>query len=215
MSTYSMPCSKAPNGPLPGIPNGATQDTKVPAHTQNKLLISRLTSLLLERQDLDAQLCTLEGIMETYNCSQASLPARRSSAGEPFNERLGSLMPSFTDLSAVVKPSTNSKSLTGSTGDVLFKSDARVRPEPLNPKRTRPKAVEQTPPESPNFKKTVEALKDNYSSATLRLAEIELEIELVYLRVDMKCASEKRQRREASVYRPKTKIDSIADSLNP
>ena len=209
-----MPSSKAPDRPLPEVPSRSISDTRSPVDKSNKIVVSRLTSLLLERQNLEAQLCTLENIMETYDCSRASVPPRRPSAREePFNERLAGLMSSFTPLSTNVKPSLYPKLLARSVSDLSFQPNSKTRPQPLNP-QIPPHSVEQPRPESPNFKKTVDVLKNSYSNAILRLAEIELEIELVYLRGDIDCAREKRERREASVYRPKAKIDIFGDSLD-
>ena len=200
----SIPSSNPPNRPLPEVPQTSRRGTKGLADKTRTTLTSYLTSLSLQRQDLEAQLGTLEGILETYDCPGVSPPSRRSLARGPFNERLAGLLSSSTDSANEVKPSAHLEPFAESTGGMSFESENMFKTHPLKP-QTPSNAVEHLPPESPGFKKTVEILKDSYQSAALKLAEVELEIELVYLRGDMESARERREWREASVYKPKTR----------
>ena len=178
-------------------PNLSTFDegSAGPKNPENLLIaspVARLTSLLLRRQDLDAQLCTLEGILKTHNCPSPSLPAGTPISRGPLTGRLAGILPSSTTSLGSSNYSTRpsySKPLAEFFGDKPFEVERRTRPAPLNPQtlQSRPQGGDQTPPQkSPHYMKTVEVIRESYQDTALRLAEVELEIELAYFQADRK-----------------------------
>lgn len=70
-----------------------------------------------------------------------------------------------------------------------------LKPQPLR-LQTAFVRREQLAPESLHFKKTVEVLKESYHETMMNLAEVELNIELAYLKGDMERVREKQQRKK-------------------
>lgn len=103
LQTPPAPLSEAPTRPLPQSPT-SDHGSGGPPHKPNRALLAWLTSLHLQRQDLEAQLSTLEDIVKKWDCDDISLPRHTPRAPGPFTERLEGLLNSATDLSSDPKP---------------------------------------------------------------------------------------------------------------
>ena len=148
--------------------------------------VARLTSLLLEQQDLDGQLRVLEGILKEQGAPSPSLILHKPLSREPFTQRLaGIVSPPICPLGKS-NPSLH-PSLCNPPADFLeeqpFEVERRMRPAPLNPRLSQSEHVYLSQ-ELPRRRKVVDIIKESFQETALRLAEVELKIELVYLNAD-------------------------------
>lgn len=147
--------------------------------------VGRLTSLLLQRQDLEAQLCMLQGMIREHSPPGISTPARRDTLRQPFTERLVGILPS--SMSSLGDPdySTHpsySMPLVDVVADAPFGVKHVRRPAPLNPRSLQSRDYRAL--QVPDFKGTCEVIRDCYQDTMLKLAAVDLEIELTYLSED-------------------------------
>lgn len=152
--------------------------------------VAYLTSLVLQRQDLDAQLATLEGLLSQQNSHTSKTLTEKSTSRGPFNGRLaGILSPSVVSLNGSnysTRPSY-SKQLAGFFGDKPFELQGSSQPAPSKPQhqeRTSPLSTKDS--QSP--KKRLAEVEEDYQDTKLKLAEVELEIELAYMNADLRGA---------------------------
>jgi len=163
-----------------------------PANGKEHLVINSvgpLTSLLLQRQDLEAQLCTLESIMREHSPLCISPLHERATSCEPFSERLAGILPSsmysLRDNNYSTLPSY-SMPLAESIDDVPLGVNHAKRPAPLNTRSSQMGGYCAL--QSPHTKKTCKVIKDCHQDTMLKLAAVDLEIELTYLSADRRFA---------------------------
>jgi len=147
--------------------------------------VGRLTSLLLQRQDLEAQLCMLEAMSREHSPPGVSPRARRDTSRQPFTERLAGILPSSM---ISLRDSNYSTHPRYSMPLAEFFDDAPCgvkhvrRPAPLNLRSLQSRDYRAL--QVPRFKGTCEFIKDSYQDTMLKLAAVDLEIELTYLSED-------------------------------
>lgn len=159
-----------------------------PENAKQRLAISsvgHLTSLLLQRQDLEAQLWTLDGMIREYSPIGISTPARRDTSRQPFTERLAGILPSSMSSLGSLRdftPSTHpsySMPLVGFVDDAPFGVKHARKPAPLNPRSLQKE--DDCAVHFPHTKGTGEVIRGCYQDTMLNLAAVDIEIELIYL----------------------------------
>lgn len=151
--------------------------------------VGRLTSLLLQRQDLEAQLWTLEGTMKEHSHICINTPPRRDTSRQPFTERLAGILPSSMSLPRDFNYSAHpsySMPLVGFVDDASFGIQHARKPAPLNPRSLQ--TGDHCALQFPHAKGTGEVIRDCYQNTMLDLAAVEMEIELIYLSADRQSA---------------------------
>ncbi len=159
-----------------------------PANGKQHVIISsvgRLTSLLLQRQDLEAQLCNLEVMIREHSPPGISTPVGRDTSRQPFTERLAGILPpsmsSLRDSNYSTHPSY-SMPLVEFVDDAPFEVRPTRRPAPLNPQSSQ--MGDYCALQFPHVKGTCGVIRDCYQDTVLNLAAVDLEIELTYLSED-------------------------------
>ena len=148
--------------------------------------VARLTSLLLEQQDLDGQLRVMEEISKGQGAPSPSLILRKPLSSESFTQRLTGILSPPTCPPGQSNPSLH-PSFCNPPADFLEKPpcemERRMRPAPLNPRVPQSEHVYSSQ-KLPHHKEVVDVIKESFQETALRLAEVELKIELVYLNAD-------------------------------
>ena len=140
---------------------------------------ARLTSLLLQQQEVESQLCTLENILKAHDAPVPILPIGVPLLVEPFSGRLAGVLAS----TSYESNSENVELLSTSINCKLLETNDRLRPAPLNIQASK-KNAESPTTGAPHSKKTVDSIIESYEATALKLAAVELEIETVYMSTD-------------------------------
>ena len=151
--------------------------------------VGHLTSLLLQRQDLQAQLCTLEGIKREQSPLDISPLARRDTSRQPFTDRLAGILPSLLNSPRNSRHSNQPSyymPLLKNVDNAPFGVKHARRPAPLNSRS--PEIGDYCALQFPHMRGTREFIKDCYQDTMLKLAAVELEIVLIYLSADQQSA---------------------------
>lgn len=136
--------------------------------------VAGLTSLILQQQELESRLCTLEGMLKAHSAPSPTLPTGTPLSPGPFTGRLASVL--TADLSGNL---FNSLPPTSLFNDGPSRTTDRTKPGPLRIKVSH-KQPELPIKQSTRFKKTVDTIMEGYQSTALKLAEVELKMELAY-----------------------------------
>ena len=183
------PCRKLPSLSKDSTPYVLEKSRASSAASEDgiaEVSVARLTSLLLEKQDLDGQLHVLEGILKGQSAPSPSLILRKPMSSEPFTQRLAGILSSPKCPPGKSNPSSH-PSLCNPPADFpeeqTLEIEHRMRPAPLNPRVSQSEHVYSSQ-ELPRCKKVVDIIKESFQETALGLAEVELKIELVYLNAD-------------------------------
>ncbi len=136
---------------------------------------------------LNTELVTLEGLISRPDCHTSKTHTERSTSRGPFNGRLaGILCPSVVSLDGSnysTRPSY-SKPLAGFFGDKPFEFLGDSEPAPLNPQHSE-RTSRLSTTDSHSYEKRLDKVREDYEDTRLKLAEVELEIELAYMNADL------------------------------
>lgn len=167
-------------------------DVSDPANVEKHVksnLVGHLTSLLFQRQGLEAQLCNLESMIREHSPPGISIPARKDTSRQPLTERLAGILPSSMNSLRITNHSTYpsySMPLAEFIDDAPFGVKHVSRPAPLNPRSSQ--SGDHCTPQCPHLKGTCKVIRDWYQETLLKLAAVGLEVELVYLSADRQSA---------------------------